>query len=351
MTTQLALLLAQDGIANGAVYVLVALGIVLIFLVTRVIFIPFGDLVALAALTLAALEEGQRPGTLWLVAALAPLAFGLEAVSLLRAGAARRLGRAALLWLVLPALPVLAAWAAAGRVLPDWALVGVSISLVLPLGPLLWRIAFRPIADAPVLVLLIVAVVLHFAVAGLALAFFGPEGMRPRLLLAGGLSLGGLEFSAQSLAILGTSSVSTLFLWVFFEKTVAGKALRATAVNRLGARLVGIRPTVSGALAFLLASLLAAVSGILIGPINTLAYDSGFILGLKAFVGAIIGGSLLSYPGAVLGAVFVGLLESFTAFWSSAFKEVVVFGLLVPVLVLRSLFSRAEGEDDAEEEL
>ena len=111
---------------------------------------------------------------------------------------------------------------------------------------------------------------------------------------------------------------------------------------------MGIRPAVSGSIAFLLASLLAGVAGILVGPINTLAYDSGFIIGLKAFVGAIIGG-MVSYPGAVLGALFVGLLESFTAFWDSPFKEVVVFALLVPVLVLRSLFT--EPEEEAEEEL
>ncbi len=347
MTAELALLLAQDGIANGAIYVLVALGIVLIFLVTRVVFVPFGDLVAYAALTLAALQEGQRPGTLWLVLVLAVAAFAFEACTLLRAGAARRLPRAALLWLVLPALPVLAAWLVQGRAAPDAVLVLVSIGLVLPMGPLLYRIAFRPIADAPVLVLLIVAVVLHFAISGVALQFFGPEGMRPRMLVDGAVEVAGLVFSGQTLLMLGASALTAVLLWLFFERSLAGKALRATAVNRIGARLMGIRPAVSGSIAFLLASLLAGVSGILIGPINTLSYDSGFILGLKAFVGAIIGG-MVSYPGAVLGALFVGLLESFTAFWYSQFKEVVVFALLVPVLVLRSLLT-GTGEEEEEE--
>ena len=96
VTAELALLLAQDGIANGAIYVLVALGIVLTFLVTRVIFVPFGDLVAYAALTLAALQEGRRPGTLWLVLVLVAVAFAFEAGALIRAGAYHRLGRAAL---------------------------------------------------------------------------------------------------------------------------------------------------------------------------------------------------------------------------------------------------------------
>jgi branched-chain amino acid transport system permease protein len=347
MTADLALLLAQDGIANGAIYVLVALGIVLTFLVTRVIFVPFGDLVAYAALTLAALQQGATPGTLWLVLVLAVMAFAFEAGALLRAGTPGRLPRAALVWLVLPCVPVVAAWAVQGRAVPDAVLVAVSMGLVLPMGPLLYRIAFRPIADASVLVLLIVAVVLHFTISGVALMFFGPEGMRPRMLVGGMVEMAGLVFTGQSLLMLGASVVSALLLWLFFEHAVAGKALRATAVNRLGARLMGIRPAVSGNVAFLLASLLAAVSGILIGPINTLAYDSGFVIGLKGFVGAIIGG-LVSYPGAVAGALFVGLLESFTAFWYSSFKEVVVFALLVPVLVVRSLLTG--GGEEAEDE-
>jgi branched-chain amino acid transport system permease protein len=112
---------------------------------------------------------------------------------------------------------------------------------------------------------------------------------------------------------------------------------------------VGIRPAGAGAVAFILASTLAAICGILIGPVTTLFYDSGFVIGLKAFVGAIIGG-LVSYPGAALGALFVGLLESFTAFWDSALKDVVVFAVLVPVLIARSLLQR-RGDDDEGDEL
>ena len=103
MTTELALLLAQDGIANGAIYVLVALGIVLIFLVTRVIFVPFGDLVAWPRSRSRRCRRGGARARWWLVLVLAVLALCFEAVALLRAGAAHRLPRAVLLWLVLPA--------------------------------------------------------------------------------------------------------------------------------------------------------------------------------------------------------------------------------------------------------
>ena len=85
-----------------------------------------------------------------------------------------------------------------------------------------------------------------------------------------------------------------------------GKALRATAVNRLGARLVGIRTTLSGQIAFLLASVIGAISGILIVPITTLYYDTGFLIGLKGFIAAIIGG-LVSYPLTAVAALIVGM--------------------------------------------
>ena len=97
----------------------------------------------------------------------------------------------------------------------------------------------------------------------------------------------------------------------------------------------------------LIATLLGATSGILIGPVTTLYYDSGFIIGLKAFVGAIIGG-LVSYPGTAIGAILVGILESFASFWNSSLKEVVVFSLLIPVLLLRSLSLPQADEEDAE---
>src|SRR4029078_1774235 len=107
---------------------------------------------------------------------------------------------------------------------------------------------------------------------------------------------------------------------VVFERTLIGNALRATAVNRVGARLVGILPSTTGAIAFLLSSALAAISAILSGPVATLYYDSGFLIGLKAFVGAIIGG-LASYPATAVGAILVGLLESYGAFLRRALQE------------------------------
>jgi branched-chain amino acid transport system permease protein len=134
-------------------------------------------------------------------------------------------------------------------------------------------------------------------------------------------------------------------LYVFFGRTLYGKALRATAINRVGARLMGISTTMAGKLSFTLAALIGAFSGVLVAPITTIYYDTGFLVGLKGFVGAIIGG-LVSYPLAAAGALLVGLLESFSSFWASAFKEVIVFTLIIPVLVWRSLTTHHVEEEE-----
>src|SRR6201987_2952682 len=86
MVGEIAAILAMDGIASGAIYVLIGLGLVLIFAVTRVIFVPFGDIAAFTALSLASLETGGRPGTVGLVAVLALLATLVEGIALVRAG-------------------------------------------------------------------------------------------------------------------------------------------------------------------------------------------------------------------------------------------------------------------------
>ena len=223
--------------------------------------------------------------------------------------------------------------------------VALTLAAVTTLGPLLYRIVYQPIADASVLVLLIVSVALHFALTGLGLWFFGAEGSRTPAFTDASFQAGQLTFSAQALFVVAASAILIGALYLFFGRMLYGKALRATAVNRIGARLVGISPSFAGALTFALASLLCAFCGVLIGPITTVYYDSGFLISLKGFVGAIIGG-LVSYPLAAAGAVLVGLLEAFSSFWASAFKEVIVFTLIIPVLLWRSLTTHHHEEDE-----
>ena len=343
MDADIALILLQDGVVNGAVYALLALSLVLVFAVTRVILIPQGEFVAYAALTYAALGDGRVPGSVWLLCALGVGAFAAGLWTLRHQFGAGAVGRLALETLAVPAIVTgLVLWAAPLR--PGVAVSALlTVAVVMPMAPYLYRVAFQPLAEASVLVLLIASVGVHLALVGLGLVFFGPEGFRGRSFSDARLDLGALSVPGQALWILGVTALLMAGLYVFFERTLAGKALRATAVNRLGARLVGIATSLSGRIAFLLAGGIGAVSGILIAPLTTVYYDSGFLVGLKGFVAAIIGG-LASYPLAVLAALLVGCVESVSSFYASAFKEVIVFTVIIPVLLWRSLTSPPEEE-------
>jgi branched-chain amino acid transport system permease protein len=307
MDFSIAAILVQDGITSGAIYALLALALVLVFSVTRVIFIPQGEFVAFGALTLAAMQSDKFPGSALLLLALGVLTFVVELAVTLRTAERRR---------------------SAARAIPFAFLKFV----LLPLG---------------VYLLLIVAVGVHFALTGLGLLMFGAEGSRTTPFSDARIEFGALAVTGQSIVIIGVSLALIVGLYLYFERTLSGKALRATAVNRLGARLVGIGTTQAGRLAFTLAAAMGALCGVLIAPLTTVYYDSGFLIGLKGFVAAIIGG-MGSYPVAAAGAILVGLLESYSSFWASAFKEVIVFTLIIPVLLWRSLTSRHVEEEEEE---
>jgi branched-chain amino acid transport system permease protein len=345
MDLSIAAFLTQDGVTNGAIYALLALALVLVFTVTRIIWIPSGEFVAYGTLTLAGLQLGKPPGTIGLLVGVAIVAAVVETIATARRREWRRLPRRLAAWLGIPLAVAAIVWWAAPLSLPLAAQVALTLAAVTTLGPLLYRIVYQPIADASVLVLLIVSVALHFALTGLGLWFFGAEGSRTPAFTDASFQAGQLTFSAQALFVVAASALLIGALYLFFGRMLYGKALRATAVNRIGARLVGISPSFAGALTFALASLLCAFCGVLIGPITTVYYDSGFLISLKGFVGAIIGG-LVSYPLAAAGALLVGLLEAFSSFWASAFKEVIVFTLIIPVLLWRSLTTHHHEEDE-----
>ena len=333
MDLQIALMLVQDGIVNGAIYALMALALVLVFSVTRVIFIPQGEFVAYAALAMAALQTGKLPPLLWMLLGMAALCLVVEAVR--QARGLEVDWKSTLFWAVaLPALAALMLLVVKPQAM--WLQVVAVLLLVTPMGPLVYRLAFRPLAHATVLILLIVSVALHLAMVGLGLFFFGAEGSRTEAFSEARWDVGGLTITGQSVVILGVTALLVVAMYFFFERTIVGKALRATAINRVGARLMGIPTALSGDLSFALAALIGAVSGLLIAPVTTIYYDTGFLIGLKGFVAAIVGG-MSSYPLALAGALLVGQLESFSSFWASAFKEVIVFTLIIPVLWWRSL--------------
>jgi branched-chain amino acid transport system permease protein len=345
MNLDIALWLTQDAVTNGAVYALLALALVLVYTVTRVILVPQGEFISFAALSLATLQAGKLPGTVYLLVGGGLLVAILDGISAVRAAQPKRLVPILALNIGLPLLVVAAAMFAAAH--PDilWLQMLVTLAIVTPFGPMMYRIAFQPLAGMSVLVLLIVAVAVHYFLTGLGLVFFGGEGLRSQPLSDLSFKLGTLNISAQSLWVICASVTMIVLLWLLFERSLYGKALRATAINRIGARLSGIPTSFAGSLSFTLAALIGAIAGILISPITTIYYDTGFLIGLKGFVAAILGG-MVSYPLAAAGALLVGLLESFSSFWWSAFKESIVFTLIIPVLLWRSLTTRHVDEEE-----
>lgn len=345
MNSFIAVLLAQDELSNGAIYALLALVLVMVFSVTRIIFIPQGEIVSYAALTLAAVQAHQVPGTVYLLVAGGLLVAVKDAWMYLRGHRSEARLRSALLYLFVPMAIALLAWQTSALALPDWVGMLITLSIVVPLGPILYRVVFEPIAGASVLVLLIVAVAIHLALVGFGLFFFGPEGVRTAPLVTARASVGGFMLSGQTGFVVAIALALIVLLYLFFEFSLQGKALRATTFNRTGARLVGIDPARAGNLAFFFAALIGGVSGILISSVTTIYYDTGFLIGLKGFVAAIFGG-LVSYPLAAFGALFIGLLETFSSFWASAFKDVIVFALIIPVLLLRNFKADITEEED-----
>jgi branched-chain amino acid transport system permease protein len=348
MTFDIALWLAQDGITNGAIYALLALALLLVFSVTRVIFVPQGEFIAYAALSLAFLQAGKVPGVVYLLVAGGLIAASMEVVTLARDRAWNRLPLVLAAYVVLPcAMSALVWWLAPLKLGLIWQILLV-MGLLVPLGPIVYRVAFQPLARAPVLVLFMASIAVHYILQGLALVFFGGEGLRVEKFSDARYTLGVIDVGAQSLLVIGPSVAVMLALWLFMGHTMVGQSLRATAVNRVGSRLVGIRPDLAGRISMLLAAFIGTLSGILMAPITTVYYDTGFLIGLKGFVAAILGG-MASFPLAVLGSVFLGLAEAYASFASSAFKETIVFSIIIPPLIWLSLRSRQVHEDEEDD--
>ena len=222
---------------------------------------------------------------------------------------------------------------ATGLPLPLAALLAIAATTLVGLA--LAKFAVERVRGESVVTLIIITIgasILLRGVAGLvwdknlhALPAF--SGDRP-------IALGGATIVPQSLWVVGVTLVVVAALWWFFNRTLHGKAMLATSHNRLAAQLVGISVRRVLLVSFGLSAALGALAGILIAPITFTAWDVGVMLGLKGFAAAILGG-LGSGPGAVLGGLALGLLEALSAgYVSSAYKDVIAFGIMLAVLVL-----------------
>ncbi|NPB08737.1 MAG: branched-chain amino acid ABC transporter permease [Thermodesulfobacteria bacterium] len=156
----------------------------------------------------------------------------------------------------------------------------------------------------------------------------------------------GVVIDPQNVGILAVALAAFFCLHLFFRYTLWGKAMRAVAADRETAALMGIPVPLVVALSFALAGALGGLAGILVAPVTPLSFDSGVVIGLKGFAAAVLGG-YGHFGGALLGGLLLGLLESLSAYWiSSAYKNVLAFGVLVLVLLVRpeGLLGKRQGE-------
>jgi branched-chain amino acid transport system permease protein len=342
---EIALLLAQDGLVNGAIYALLALALILVFTVTRVIFVPQGEFVTYGALTMAALQHGAVPAVVLFLVVAGWMAAAIELYAGIWTPHRRKSIITAALFALYPSCLAVLLYKVTGAPTSVVMQIIATLAIIVPFGAMFHRIVFQPMANASMLVLMIAAVALHLLMVGVGLLAFGPEGARTDPLFSLRMNIGSMSITAQSLTIIAASIILIVALFWGFTYTLRGKALRATAVNSVGARLVGVRPEIAGAACFSLAALVGAISGILISSITTIYFDTGLLIALKGFIAAIIGG-LASYPLGALGAIVVGLLESYSSFWASAFKEALLFGLIIPILLWLSVAHPSKGETE-----
>lgn len=231
--------------------------------------------------------------------------------------------------------------------LPLPLVVLLAVAGVTLIGVLMERLAINPVRDANVLNLIIVTIGGSILLKGAAMVTLGKNaaglpafsGERPLRVL-------GATFVPQALWIVGVACAIVLLLHVFFDRTLLGKAMRAVAIDREAARLMGIDVRRIVMLSFALGAAVGAVGGIIITPVTLTIYDAGTMLGLKGFAAAVTGGIGNTFGG-IAGGLVLGLLEAFGGgLIGSEFKDVAAFLLILLLLFVRprGLFSRGESE-------
>ena len=232
-------------------------------------------------------------------------------------------------------------------VLTIYGFSGVSILILAALvamiyaaayGYTLERVAYRPLRHAPRLSPLISAIGMSIFLQNYVMLSQTPDFLPFPALIPDFAFLAPVAnyIGSADLVILVTTALTMVALTVLIKFTRIGKAMRATQQDMIMARLVGINVDRVISLTFVIGSVLAAIGGVLIGSyMGQINFYIGFLAGVKAFTAAVLGG-IGNVPGAVLGALVLGLAESFAAgYISSSYEDVFAFGILVLILILR----------------
>lgn len=253
-TPSILLQFVLSGLSTGSIYALVALGFVVIHNVTGIINLAQGEFVMLGGMIAIELHKEAQ-------------------------------------------LPLLAA-------------AVLSVLAVILIGALMERLTIHPARHSSIVTLVIITIGFAFATKGISLLAWGTDPYKlPAFSKGPPLDVFGATLTHKQLWIVGVTALILVGLYFLFERTLLGKALRACAVNRTAARLMGISPERMSLFAFALSAGLGAIGGVVFAPATYITYDMGPPLSVWGFVAAIMGG-LVSSPGAVIGGLIMGVLES-----------------------------------------
>lgn len=217
-----------------------------------------------------------------------------------------------------------------------WMAFLFAIIVMVLLGILFELGVYYPLRNRSFLPVIISTIGASILLQNLALAFFGPQ---PRQVVSPFkihvVDILGAKIDPQYLLIIAVTALLVLFQFFFFEKTLLGKKMQATAQDKETARLLGIPVTLMIAITFVYSAVLGGAAGVLVAPIFYVTTGMGVIISLKAFAACIVGG-FGSITGAIIGGLGIGLIEIFgAAYISAAYKDAFAFGVLALVLLFR----------------
>lgn len=270
-----------NGLSTGSIYALIALGYTMVYGIAKMINFAHGDIIMVGAYAL----------------------------------------YVAVLTLHVPVIPA----------------VLITIAVCAVLGITVEKVAYKPLRKAPPLAVLITAIGVSYLLQNLALLIFNATPIPfQSVIKVPSVKIGGLTVSGITLVTMAIMLISMILLTLFINKTKAGSAMRAVSEDKGAAELMGINVNQTISMTFAIGSALAAVAGILyICQYQSLRPTLGALPGIKAFVAAVLGG-IGSVPGAMLGGILLGVIESLgKAYISTELSDAIVFGVLVVVLLVK----------------
>ena len=229
---------------------------------------------------------------------------------------------------------IASAWAVTERHWPLALAILFGALVAALVGLLLEVLAVRPVRQAGAVMLVIVTIGASIVIRAGASLVWGTEPYHLAPLREGSVRLAGADIDYHSLLIVAVAAACMLGLALFFRFTTTGRAMQAGAESPESARLCGVSVGRMSAVAFSLSALLGGLGGVMVTPLLSMSFDRGTMLGLKGFAAAIVGG--LGNPvGGVVGGLLIGILEQYSAWLSSVYKDTLALGIVVMILLLR----------------